>query len=167
MKEIIIRKESLYQISYTGNLETIEEQIRYIKKFDKGRIKSNRGGYQSNDITFGFDELILFITQSIKELQINANLGNFWLNINSGTDYNNHHIHGINDTISVVYYHKVCCNKAPISFGHLVPVLHRKEFQYFPANQDIIIFDDRIPHSVLPCNQDNHERISLGFNFYK
>lgn len=167
MKEIIIRKEILYQTSYTGNLDILDDQIQHLRKYDKGRIKSNRGGFQSNDITFGFNELILFIIENLKQLQVNATLCNFWLNVNSGTDYNNHHIHGISDTISVVYYHKVCCKQAPISFGHLVPVLHREEFEYYPENQDIIIFDDRIPHKVNPCNQQNHERISLAFNFYK
>ena len=167
MREIVIRKEAFYQTSYTGDLDILSDQIQHIRKYDKGRTKSNRGGFQSNDITFGFEELIIFIVNSIKQLQIESSLANFWLNVNSGTDYNTPHIHGINDTISVVYYHKVCCDKAPISFGHLVPTLHHAEFQYVPKNQDIIIFDDRIPHSVLPCHQDNHERISLAFNFYK
>ena len=31
----------------------------------------------------------------------------------------------------------------------------------------MIFFKGNMPHSVSPCNEENHERITLAFNFTK
>jgi hypothetical protein len=165
INEIVIRKESIFQTTYTGNLQTLDDQINYIHKYDKGRTVSNVGGYQSNFITFGFDELIDFISKECQKINLKARFNCFWLNVNNGQDYNIPHIHNITGGFSVVYYHKVCCDKSPISFTHLIPCIHEGEYKYSPKNQDILIFDDRLPHMVYPCNQADHTRVSVAFNF--
>ncbi len=165
MKELLIRKDSLYVTQYSGNLNVLEDQISYIRRHDPGRIVSNIGGYQSNNISFGFDDLIFFATAKLAEIGVQARLNCFWLNANRGSDWNAPHIHNITGGFSVVYYHKICCDKCPIIFSHLIPCIYGDEIKYSPKQQDIVFFDDRIPHSVQPCNQSDHERISVAFNF--
>ena len=65
MIEKVIRKESIYLNDYTGDTDIIQKHIDHILTFDKGRVVSNRGGYQSNNITFGFDDIINFAIESL------------------------------------------------------------------------------------------------------
>ena len=165
MKELLIRKDSFYVTKYTGDLKILDDQIAYIRRYDPGRQVSNVGGYQSNFINFGFDDLIFFAVAKFKEIGLEARMSSFWLNANKGSDWNVPHIHTVKGSWAVVYYHKICCDKCPISFSHLVPCVYHEELKYSPKEQDIVFFDDRIPHAVYPCNQDGHERISVAFNF--
>lgn len=165
INEIIIRKESIFQTSFTGNIDVLDEHINYVRKYDGGRVVSNVGGYQSNDINFGFTELIMFVQEQCEKIKPKTRLDGFWLNINNGQNYNMPHMHDLSPSFSVVYYHKICCENSPISFRHITPCIYPDEYKYSPKNQDIIIFDARIPHMVYPCNNDNHERISIAFNF--
>tara|TARA_Y100000114_G_scaffold157305_1_gene189439 strand:- start:6732 stop:7256 length:525 start_codon:yes stop_codon:yes gene_type:complete len=167
MKEVIVRKESFFVADYTGDLAVIDDQIDHVRKYDKGRVVSNVGGFQSNFITFGFEELIIFATKKLNEIGENVRLAAFWINANKGTDWNVPHIHTLDAGWSVVYYHKMCCDKCPIGFTHLVPCVMHEEYKYAPQQGTMIFFDDRMPHCVYPCNQEGHERISIAFNFDK
>lgn len=166
MQPIDIFKETVWVKKFNGNLDIITKHAQHIVEFDSGRNKSNVGGYQSNDITFGFQELIDQAYNGVKELKNNnrVNLVNFWLNINTGDNYNNTHIHAT-DFISVVYYHKVCCKDCPIRFTHLVPQLKKEWFDIIPQNQDMLFFSGILPHSVKGCGNKDHTRISIAFNF--
>ena len=164
MIEHIILKQSCFTKSFEGNLNIIDKHIEHIKEFDEGRVVSNEGGFQSNNIEFGFKELINTIEEGFKELKLNVKLENFWLNINKGSDSNAAHIHN-SDFWSVVYYHKVCCVNSPLIFSSLVPVIHQDVSIYTPKPQEIIYFPGWYPHSVKGCGQTNHERISIAFNF--
>lgn len=166
MKEHIILKQSCFTKNFEGDLDIIDKHINHIKEFDEGRVLSNVGGYQSNDITFGFKELINCIEEGFKELNFNVKLANFWLNINKGKDSNSTHIHN-NEFWSVVYYHKVCCENSPLIFSSLVPTINEDICIYKPFPQQIIYFPGWYPHSVKGCNQEEHERISIAFNFLK
>ena len=103
MKEVLIRKDSFFVTQYTGDKNIVDDQISYVQKYDKGRVVSNVGGFQSNYITFGFDELILFATKKLNEIGENVRLAAFWLNVNKGTDWNVPHIHTLEGGWSVVY----------------------------------------------------------------
>ena len=168
MQSETIFSVNVWREKYLGNIEIIEKHIRHIQEFDAGRKRSNEGGYQSNDITFGFTELINFIKNCFADQNTNVSLGNFWLNINKGTDENLPHIHTSN-AWSVVYYHKICCNKSPIYFDPIVPHLPVFGSTYFlyPNNQELLFFDGIIPHGVQACGHTDHERISIAFNFIK
>lgn len=164
MIEKEIYKESFYTTQYNGNVNEIQNHINHLLSFDKGRVISNRNGYQSNDITFGFFELIKFSIDSLSKINLKAKLSNFWLNINNGNSFNLPHIHDTHKW-SGVYYHKVCCNESTINFHHLVPTIVSQSFLYSPKEKEMIFFKGIIPHSVTACGKDNHERISLAFNF--
>jgi len=166
LEEEIIFKQTLLKTQFKGDTNIIDLHIKHILEFDEGRVKSNIGGYQSNDITFGFQELITFVFECFKEYNSNVILDNFWLNINKGTHFNKAHIHASN-TWSVVYYHRVCCEKAALYFETLTPTLNNEPKQFFPKNQEIYFFDGLLPHGTVPCEQESHERISIAFNFVK
>lgn len=166
MIEEVIRKESVFRTIYPGDTEIINKHIKHILEYDKGRIKSNKGGYQSNDITFGFEELIAFIKQSLIDINIKAVFSNFWLNINNGNDYNLAHIHEL-DHVSIVYYHKVCCENTPIVFSDMVPHIRHWTYNIVPKQGELLMFDADMPHSVSACGNPNHQRISIAFNFRK
>jgi hypothetical protein len=164
MIEKEIYKESFFINQYTGDSNQIQNHIDHILTFDKGRVISNRNGYQSNDISFGFYDLIKFSIDSLLEINIKAKLCNFWLNINNGNSFNLPHIHDIHKW-SGVYYHKVCCDKSTINFHHLVPTIISESFIHSPKEKEMIFFKGNKPHSVTSCGRDGHERISLAFNF--
>ncbi len=166
MIEEVIRKESVFRTIYSGNTDIIDKHINHILEFDQGRIKSNKGGYQSNDITFGFEELIAFIKQSFIDINIKANFSNFWLNVNSGDHYNVAHIHEL-DHISVVYYHKVCCENTPIVFSDMIPHIRDWTYNIVPRQRELLMFNADMPHSVSACGNSDHKRVSLAFNFRK
>ena len=167
MIEETIFKETIFINDYKGNADIIQEHIKHLITFDKGRNKSNRGGYQSHDITFGFHDLIQFSIESLASIGEKVRLRNFWANINQGNDYNVVHLHDINGW-SAVYYHKVCCEKTTLNFHHLVPaVAGHSEYSLVPKEKKMVFFKAQQPHSVFPCSQENHQRISIAFNFAK
>lgn len=164
IEEHIILKESLFKVKYSGNLEIIDKHIEHILTFDQGRKGSNKGGYQSHDITFGFQELLTFIKNAMQSIDNETVFSNFWLNINKGNSFNNTHVHSLHGW-SCVYYHKVCCDKTPIYFENLVPRIQVNQSRFVPTNQDIVFFRSYIPHGVDCCKNQDHERVSFAFNF--
>jgi hypothetical protein len=164
MIEQVIYKESIFYNDYKGDADTIQSHIEHILTFDKGRQLSNEGGYQSNSITFGFSNLIKFAVDGFATIGLKAQLNTFWLNINSGNDFNRVHIHGLEEW-SVIYYHKVCCDKATTNFSHLVPAMITEDFNFVPVERRMVFFRGLMPHSVSPCGGKDHQRITLAFNF--
>tara|TARA_R100000773_G_scaffold18522_1_gene16794 strand:+ start:1305 stop:1832 length:528 start_codon:yes stop_codon:yes gene_type:complete len=168
LEEVLINKQSFFKTKYMGNLEIIDKHINHILEFDQGRQISNIGGYQSNFINFGFEELINFTTIAISKIlekdNLQPNLDCFWLNINSGTNHNVGHIHGFN-LMSCVYYHKVCCDKSPLVFTSMVPAVEPYEKIFIPNNQDLIFFNGIYPHRVDGCGHNDHQRISIALNY--
>ncbi len=165
MIEQEIFKQSFFVKTFTGDLSIIDKHISHIIEFDKGKQRSNVGGFHSNNITFGFEELLDSIKEGFEAINMKGNLLNFWLNINKGTDYNLPHIHGFPQVWSVVYYHKVCCDQSPLVFSHLIPTIEQDTYNFIPKNQQIVFFSGSIPHAVKGCNREDHERISMAFNF--
>ncbi len=166
MIEEITYKESCYLNFYKGDSSVIQGHIDHLLTFDKGRVVSNVGGYQSHAISFGFYDLIKFAIESLASIDIKCNLGSFWLNINDGKSYNNTHIHEL-DSWSAVYYHKVCCEKATLNFHSLLPTIIKNEYKVVPKEKMMVFFKGHMPHSVSCCHGENHERITLAFNFIK
>ena len=165
MIEETIFKESIFINTYKGDSDLIQEHINHLITFDKGRHRSNKGGYQSHDITFGFHDLIHFAISSLASIGEEVKLENFWVNINEGNHYNSMHIHTFKGW-SAVYYHKVCCEKAALYFHHLVPTIaDNSSYLYTPKERSMVFFKSKQPHSVNPCFQENHQRISIAFNF--
>jgi len=171
-----------------------QELINYCyeqkKKNPSGTIKSNRGGWQSDDEVFENDLngsiLLGHIKNNIEyclqnDLSItnifNLQYGNFWININFKKNYNFPHNHA-NSALSGVFYVKI-----PQRSGRLVflknhnetnDLFFRKEdfkeknnlnpyFFVDPKPGRLVLFPSYLLHYVEE-NESNDDRISLAFN---
>lgn len=168
------------------DLKPIQKECIYRSRKDKGRIKSNLGGWQSNslfkDDSF-FSNLISVIKSAAVEfadgIQINSNLeiNSFWININKFKDYNQYHTHP-GSIFSGVYYIKTSKNCGSIQFKHpcslgIENCWDQKKQQLNPFNSCVwdlepvenrlLIFPSWIEHQVLP-NLSQSDRISISFN---
>jgi len=170
MEEYILDKQSIFVTKFNGDISSIEENIKSVRNLDReGMIVSNENGYHSNYIHYGFEELKAEVQKEASQLLGNSQLDCFWLNVNNGFSRNSIHVHMDKMSskffcFSCVYYHKVCCENSPIVFESLIPSLFPNKHKYIPKNQDMVFFWGSIPHSVEPCLQENHERISIAFN---
>ena len=174
------------------NNKKIEKSCKQIKKQNKGRILSNRGGWQSNDLYLtnceeeNFKELfnqIFAIVNAISEkfgihddLELNKNSMQFWININKKDDYNIQHNHP-RCFLSGVYYVKTPKNCGIIEFHHSNPIqkfwnqLYTKSdnpatfstITFQPEEGKLIVFPPWLEHTVAP-NQNDSDRISIAFN---
>ena len=149
---------------------------------DEGRILSNVGGYQSNEVA---------ILPLIKELNKNLNIltdshgiddeltvGNMWININQFKDYNGAHSHP-NALFSGVYYVKAPDKCGNITFEHPAYDIMQHSFvetnfkeynlvnsvvHWREAKENLLyIFPAWLKHRVEP-NLSNEKRISISFN---
>jgi uncharacterized protein (TIGR02466 family) len=158
-----------------------------IYKMDpKGRERSNRGGWQSNDIHSGehpemaaLETAVINMSQKcIEDIGYNRKieLHNFWMNINYKYNYNDMHIHP-NAVLSGVYYVK-CSRKSgdiifPRNFSdgfilakyeeHKPTLLNQMMARYTPTVGSIYMFMAHAAHYVEP-NTEEQERISIAFN---
>ena len=168
---------------------------RYLKNitFDNNnRVRSNCGGYQTNDLEL--DDTILFLFNEIEHhlhktaqnigFKRKLKLYNFWLNVNNHKDYNTPHRHP-KSLMSGVFYIKVPENSGRIKFinpnGALMDsylgffnfearkdysptTLLASEWIINPEKNDLILFPPWLEHLVEP-NNSNEERISISFNY--
>ena len=163
------------------------------EKDNKGVIKSNVGGWQSDDIKEEqhpeLQKLFLEIRKYISvykmkvgsKKELESIIVNGWFNINERNDYNMWHIHAGNEIVfSGAYYIKVDDPQSgPIVFRHpLTPYLTTwwkmkhigKRTKYnspvdeiYPKSNLLLIFPSWLQHTVLP-NNTNSTRISMSFN---
>jgi uncharacterized protein (TIGR02466 family) len=161
-----------------------------IKKKEKGRIISNIGGYQSNNLNLKEEQtqtLIVNILQSVLTYanlcgfknNINYYVDNMWLNINYFKDSNIPHIHP-NSLFSGVYYLKVPKNSGSIVFHHpsqnLIDYdwldylkfnfneINSSSWKFTPKEGIIYLFPSWLRHSVESNFNKKEERISIAFN---
>lgn len=159
-----------------------------LKNTTEGRIISNKGGWQSEDIVKNksfenFFEKVTEKANSIKDLYKLKNehmlfVDSAWVNINQKYDYNVLHNHGDN-FFSGVYYANVPDNSGAIEFRHpsaAKAVISWSKFAYQlngmnsdilniePKTGQIIIFPSWLDHEVNRNNSDE-ERVSIAFNF--
>ena len=158
-----------------------------IKKTDKGRIKSNYGGWQSDFVNSQNTELCKLMEYiksnaqtCFQQLKVKKEYGahfKYWININSFEHFNTKHIHG-NSIISGCVYLKVPQNSGNLLF-HPNMMEHyfyttytncdtdfsSKETEFTAEEKKVILFPSFLPHSVSP-NNSNEDRISIAFNFY-
>ena len=148
----------------------------------KGRIKSNRGGWQSRDFVKD-DKILSIIKDIISELPVLNKGVNFniecWFNINSKGGYNAKHVHP-NSDLSGVFWLKTPINCGNIVFGSphnfssfMEMQSYTKEFKnntgcdysYFfnPTEGTMLIFPSSLEHEVQP-NESDEDRISVSFN---
>jgi uncharacterized protein (TIGR02466 family) len=171
-----------------------ENYINYFKKvlnkeikLNKGRVLSNRGGYQTNNLNEIKDIKVyedIFIKPAIefiknlncKKKNIEINLSNFWINLNNVNDYNIMHNHPASN-LSGVYYIEVPKDSGSLVFQNhnLLANGFNNNYDFFdncnfythytiiPKKYDLILFPAELLHFVTP-NTTNKKRISVAFN---
>ncbi len=178
---------STTQLDYPVDIiETLCQQER--RKNSKGVIKSNLGGWQSDNIIypdspFFFLQDIEKICQEIAKdvLKINKSifLNNAWININQKDNSNQVHTHP-NNILSGVYYVKTPEKCGNIVFRHPGFDMMERDWEEIVSDSDhnvynsdtwwlpaktntLYIFPSWIKHLVGP-NMSDEERISISFN---
>jgi len=160
-------------------------------KKDKGRVLSNVGGWQSNDLQGNhkplydlFVEIINHSNQFGKHLQFKhgLNISNIWVNINGFKDTNKVHLHQ-HCMLSGVYYIQTPKDCGVIEFRHPgFDVVNYdwnentiKEFNntnstewWLPVKAgNLYIFPSWLSHLVKPNLNKKEKRISISFNMVK
>lgn len=155
------------------------------RKHDQGRVVSNYGGWQSNDIQAGecpaIDKFISYLNTEVKECSQQVGLPelelyNIWVNINSPGNYNHLHNH-INSVLSGSYYVDATPEQGNIQFErndsaeYHIPSNVAKETYYTSTRATyaaktgaLYIFPGWLKHSV-QGNYTEKDRISIAFNY--
>lgn len=190
----MIQVQNIFQIPVysvyinTLNLEELKNYCFKQQKQDSGRIISNRGGYQSNDVNLK-NKILKPLIKEIEQHSLNfarpivneepQKISNLWININSHNNTNIAHNHPDADISGVFYINtpKDCGN---IVFKHPAFDL----LSYYNTNQKVsnwttynsseweleanegimYLFPSWLNHYVLPNNNKKEERISMSFN---
>ena len=162
-------------IDFEKAIKTAQE----IKKTDTGRIFSNRGGYQSNDIELNkffpeiFKTLLPLKNNLSEEIETDLTISNSWLNINVKENYNLPHTHAL-CSLSAVIYLQTHKDSGKIIFKNPTLVQHYplnnfnkhfyNTFWILPIQGNVIIFPSFLEHYVEE-NKSDVERISIAINF--
>lgn len=178
-----IFKEPIFQIKLNENLDAL---IEFSNKLKKGRIKSNVGGFQSEDLALNLPELKSLNNEILKHgdnlirehlaIEKNIYINNLWLNKNYYKDYNEQHVH-LNCVLSGVFYIKTNKQSGDLQFFRnnmldiWVPDHNIKNFNHYnstswafkPEDNYLFLFPAWLNHSVKP-NLSQEERISISFN---
>jgi uncharacterized protein (TIGR02466 family) len=169
------------------NKELIKN-FNFLKLKNKGRILSNNGGWQSNNLDLKDKKLNplveKIIEKSIQYMKLslfkdnNFKLLNLWANINSYKDFNENHLH-TDSLISGVYYlqtPKNCgnisflnpCNYMEYSWNSKFFIKHNEynSSKYFfkPSKNLLLLFPSWLFHKVEPNLNKKINRISISFN---
>jgi len=170
----------------------VEKFCKKLAEKSKGRVLSNVGGWQSDDLYFHektdnkLKPLFNLIWLELKNVadkldllehyKLNENTLQFWININNQENYNAIHNHPCS-FLSGVYYVKVPKNSGNIIFHHPNPLMKFWYQQYTktlsheshptvfvePKENKLVIFPSWLEHVVEP-NKSKKDRISIAFN---
>lgn len=155
------------------------------KTIDAGRVISNYGGYQSNDVLAGdspyVDELARYIDNEVNQIALSVGikplaLYNIWININAPGDYNHTHHHQ-EAVFSGVYYIDADQTQGNINFmrndgaeyhlpSDMITQMHHfnsSKCTYPAKTGSLYVFPGWLQHSV-DGNRSSKDRISISFN---
>ena len=175
----------IYDHHYDDDLGDLEKECIRRSTLDPGRVMTNSGGWQSNNILANdvfFSEFSLEIEKQAnsfaKEIELcqKVKLSNLWININGYKDFNFRHTHP-NSLISGVFYVKVPDESSRIRFfhpsHHLMAREWRKTLKYNnytssiwdinPQKGRLLLFPSWLEHEV-SANLSQENRISISFN---
>ena len=176
---VTLNKFRKHETRVTFN-EDLENYVDGLMKKQKGVVKSNVGGWQS-DLLNPYDDTLKPLTTEIDAVCKNIGLDiqetrivQMWINVNRRGDYNNIHQHSGLYTLSGTYYVKV-----PKDSGHLVLRDPRPgaignyfmngrfdngEFNKRRLNDGLLcLWPSYLDHFVEP-NKTDEERISISFD---
>ena len=168
-----------------AQLETYAQSLR---KKNPGRVVSNHGGWQSNNLDLKAPELremLEAVDQKLNELhayfqftpKTRVVISEAWININNRGGFNRSHHHP-GSLFSCVYYVKGGANKGEIAFNnpieahaYTIPDALVDKHNAFTANDlfippvtgELLIFPSWLMHYVKP-NETDEDRISIALN---
>ena len=168
------------------NLTNLQNYCYTLKSNSQGRVLSNYGGWQSNNLNHNVpelidltNELIVRVNKLLAEFSIidNAYIENLWVNINQKNNFNKPHDHP-NSVFSGVFYVSAPPDCGKIIFKNPNPLVRHylnskviKQLNHLTANDwwfqpkdgMLLIFPSWLEHFVLP-NESSEDRISIAFN---
>jgi len=182
-------KVPIYQVQLNLDNQKLHNFCKKHQTKNSGRVFSNVGGYQSNELDLNKSTL----SPLLKEIQNHSNifvkefastnkisLSEMWTNINSYGDTNISHCHP-GSTISGVYYVKTPNECGNIVFESpaktVLNYYNNKRSQelnaynasdwWLPSNESILyLFPGWLNHYEEPNLNKTEERISFSFNAY-
>jgi len=166
----------------------LKEYCLNVQREDKGRVVSNRGGYQSNPLNLKDPKLQPFISyieqqtnqfnKEVYKYDTTFYIDNMWININNKGNSNVSHLHP-RTHFSGVYYVDKPKDSGDIYFERpdadfiitfFNPLIHSEytnanscEWFFSCVNNDLVIFPAFYKHRVEP-SESNRQRISISFN---
>lgn len=195
MKDNLFKIHSIFNIFISCcfldvNKKDIIDYVKNLKKNNKGRKRSNIGGWQSNDLILNNKTLIPLVKEIENAVSVYGKNVNFkknitykicdmWANINNYKDFNVPHIHP-NSLISGVFYLKTPKNCGNIAFMN--PSQNLMDHTWLDKFKDnftevnssvwfreakeglLYLFPSWLLHSVEPNTNKKEERISISFN---
>ncbi len=187
MKKIIFTDSILIDYFSEDEFLSLKDQIIKILLEEKQNnnivLKSNQGGFQSDDISKDnlpitkmlANKIVLMLKDAYTFDQAKLILDNIWINENNKSDFNVPHIHPDADFSGVVYIKTqkksgdiafIRNDKCPSMSSHEL-IFNDTDFfsesKFTPQNKMIILFPSYLQHMVYP-NQENDSRISISFN---
>ena len=170
------------------NNKKIIKALKQIQKQGPGRVVSNAGGWQSENLDPKleiFKPLTKHIIKASIEFSKNCkfkhgrySISNLWANINNYRDHNDLHIHQYT-MISGVYYLKAPKNCGNLVFRHPSPCIeydwsknkltenieyNSGLYNFVPKEGQLLLFPSWLEHFVRPNLNKTQERISIAFN---
>ena len=183
-----IFKISIYKRKLALNIKEIENYCYQLKDKNKGRVRTNVGGWQSNDLLKDnkiLNHLISSIVDNSNEFakhldfKKKLSMDNIWININSYKDFNKTHCHS-DCLISGVYYVKTPKNCGNITFvnnnsDNIYNCWGIHQFNnynnynspewFIPSLENhLYLFPNWLNHYVQPNMNEKEDRISISFN---
>jgi len=179
-------KVPVYDASLDLDNKILEQFCIELSKKDRGRQKSNSGGWQSNDLQQDsrLDPLVSEISYHSNSffrelgLVMEAGMTNIWANVNKYGDFNREHLHP-SSKISGVYYVKVPEKSGNFVFLHPCYDIMGYDWHYegtpgsdyvtpakklHPTPGTLILFPSWLKHFVEPNMNLTERRISISFN---
>jgi len=175
---IDIFKTSVFKKELNINNDVLNNYANSIEKNSKGCVKSNRGGFQSEDLSDDCltelkKEIVKYANDFSKAIyETKVNFSNIWCNINYYKDYNLLHDHN-DEMISGVYYTQTPKDCGNIFFFNPAwqinryPKLNNYSAQswWLPSKEGTLyLFPSWLLHNVEPNLNKKKKRISFSFN---
>jgi len=165
-------------------ISVLEECYRIKTANPQGRKISNRGGWQSDELTIEnnqiFEQLYSGIQSKCSEVyksidtDFKGRIDTLWININKPSDYNAAHCHPFGALSGVVYIDlsdisgKIRFSNPSIRQHYPIDGYDSPLFfmytDFKPENHKILIFPSWISHEVFPSPDSDEDRVSLSFN---
>lgn len=162
--------------------EIYKQELIKIANTEEGKVRSNRGGFQSDTMLWNnevFKPLLEKSTAVIQSIIADYSqnrpefvIRSMWGNVNPKGGYNLTHVHP-SGWMSCVYYVNVPENSSGITFEDPRPakimdfqqscLRDDNYFTHQPTTGDLVIFPSWLPHFVNP-NPTDDLRMSISFN---